>query len=262
MRPSIGLGFAAILTLVQGCSSAGSTPTDALDVGQGDPATGSDEGTPAGGTSADPAAPPATNTTPPPGSTPAPAPAPAPSAPPEKSKMTFFVTSTGTAALGGNLGGLAGADKKCQDLATAVKSGDHTWHAYLSITGTSAKDRIGTGPWQNQKGKVIAANVAALHDYQFLPKNADLVDENGALVPTKKNTMLTGSKQDGTPALQTCQGWTSAAGNQQGHVGDAASDSSVLLGVRWNDAVTNNACSQQGLTAGGGEGRLYCFAID
>jgi hypothetical protein len=261
MRLSFGLGFAAILTLVQGCSSAGSTPTDALDVGQGDPEPGADNGAPASGTTADPSAPPATNTTPPAsGSTPAPAPGPAP--PPVKSKMTFFVTSTGTAALGGNLGGLVGADKKCQDLATAAKGGDHTWHAYLSITGTSAKDRIGSGPWLNQKGTEVSASVVALHDYQFLPKNTDLVDENGALVPIKKNTILTGSKQDGTPALQNCQGWTSAAGNQQGHVGDAASDTSVLLGVRWNDAVTNNACSQQGLVAGGGEGRLYCFAID
>jgi hypothetical protein len=255
MRTSFGLGFAAILALVQGCSSAGSTPTDALNVGQEAPDPVMDEGTREGNGDPAPAAPPAAG-----GTTPAPAPAPTP--PKEKSKMTFFVTSTGTAALGGNLGGLAGADKKCQDLAAAVNAGDHTWHAYLSITGTSAKDRIGTGPWLNQKGTVVSASVAALHDYLFLPHNADLVDEKGALVPKTKNTILTGSKQDGTPALQNCQGWTSAAANQQGHVGDAASDTSVLLGVRWNDAVTNNACSQQGLTQGGGEGRLYCFAID
>ena len=45
--------------------------------------------------------------------------------------MTFFVTSstpTGT----GNLGGLAGADQICQNLATAVGAGNRTWHAYLS----------------------------------------------------------------------------------------------------------------------------------
>jgi len=40
--------------------------------------------------------------------------------------MSFFVTSTvpGT----GNLGGLAGADQICQNLAAA---GGKTWHAYL-----------------------------------------------------------------------------------------------------------------------------------
>lgn len=176
--------------------------------------------------------------------------------------MTFFVTSTGTAALGGNLGGLVGADKKCQDLAVAVGAGDHAWHAYLSVTGTSARDRIGTGPWTNQKGDVVAASVATLHNYLFVPANSTVLDEKGALVPLNKSAILTGSKQDGTPSLQTCQGWTSATAAQQGHVGDAASETSVLLGVRWNDAVKSSACTQTGLAAGGGEGRLYCFAIN
>jgi hypothetical protein len=252
-RLAIALGFTAILALVQGCSSAGSTPADELTAGEEDPGSPTENGTPEGEKK------PAPGPAPTAGNTPAP---PAPAPPAGKSKMTFFVTSTGSGALGGNLGGLAGADKKCQDLAAAANGGDHTWHAYLSITGTNAKDRIGAGPWTNQKGKVIAATVVALHNFQFVPANADLVDEKGVLIPVGKNKILTGSKQDGTPALQTCQGWTSAAGNQQAHLGDAASDTSVLLGARWNDAVTNNACSPQGITQGGGEGRLYCFAID
>ena len=252
---AIGLGFAGALALVQGCSSAGSSPSDSLTSGEQGPGSPADNGAVQGAQK--PAAPPAAS---PGGTPPAPA-APAPGVP-ARSKMTFFVTSTGTAALGGNLGGLAGADKKCQDLAVAVNGADHTWHAYLSITAAPAKDRIGTGPWTNQAGKVVAATVDALHNYKFTPANADLLDEKGVLVPKAKNAILTGSKQDGTPALQNCQGWTSAAANQQGHVGDAASDTSVLLGVYWNDAVQSNACSQQGLTQGGGEGRLYCFAID
>src|SRR5262249_51343946 len=106
-----------------------------------------------------------------------------PGGPPAKSKMTFFVTSTGSGALGGNLGGLTGADKKCQDLATAAAAGDHTWHAYLSVAGTNAKDRIGSGPWLNQRGETIAGNVTQLHDFQFIPQNSIMIDEKGADVP-------------------------------------------------------------------------------
>src|ERR1051325_11867892 len=43
---------------------------------------------------------------------------------------TFFVSSTGSKTA--NLGGLQGADKICQNLATAVGLGNKTWHAYLS----------------------------------------------------------------------------------------------------------------------------------
>src|SRR6186997_1626338 len=79
--------------------------------------------------------------------------------------MSFFVTSVGIGR-GGNLGGLAGADAHCQALATAAGRGNATWHAYLSTQGTNAvnaRDRIGRGPWYNQRGQVIAAGVAELH---------------------------------------------------------------------------------------------------
>ena len=81
--------------------------------------------------------------------------------------MSFFVASTvpGT----GNLGGLAGADAICQNLAQAVGAGGKTWHAYLSTQAedgkpaVNAKDRIGKGPWQNAKGEVIARTLDDLH---------------------------------------------------------------------------------------------------
>ncbi len=257
MRLALALGFTAFLALVQGCSSKG--PSTTLEDGAGEetpgdsseeptPAAkggGEDKGTPAPAPSADDNAPPAQNPGPPP-----------------KSTMTFFVTSTGSGAQGGNLGGLAGADKKCQDLAAAVGGGDHTWHAYLSGEGVNAKDRIGTGPWLNQKGAVVAANVAALHEYTFIPSNADVVDEKGAAIPPNAVSILTGSKQDGTALPQTCQNWTSAAGNQQARVGDAASQTSIILGSRWNDSTKSYGCSQQAIGQNKGEGRLYCFAID
>ena len=47
----------------------------------------------------------------------------------EQAPLGFFVTS---AMHNGNLGGLAGADAECQQLAAAVGAGNRTWRAYLS----------------------------------------------------------------------------------------------------------------------------------
>jgi len=46
----------------------------------------------------------------------------------QQSAMTFFITSVGSGK-GGDLGGLAGADRHCQMLAQAVGAGHRTWHA-------------------------------------------------------------------------------------------------------------------------------------
>src|SRR5207302_8377551 len=87
----------------------------------------------------------------------------------QQSEMTFFITSVGSGK-GGDLGGLAGADAHCQQLAAAAGAGNRTWRAYLSSSTNAAnpsqtvnaRDRIGNGPWQNAKGVVIAQNVADL----------------------------------------------------------------------------------------------------
>ena len=89
--------------------------------------------------------------------------------------MSFFITSTGTGQ-GANFGGLEGADTHCTTLAHAAGS-TKKWAAYLSTSmiidrssgttqitnGVSARDRIGTGPWYNIKGELIATDVEALH---------------------------------------------------------------------------------------------------
>src|SRR5207244_1834378 len=74
---------------------------------------------------------------------------------PSGPSLSFFVTST--TSVTGNLGGLTGADAKCQQLASAVGAGSRTWRAYVSVehdasngnNPTNARDRIGTGPWYN-----------------------------------------------------------------------------------------------------------------
>src|ERR1700741_2456902 len=82
--------------------------------------------------------------------------------------MNFFVTSEPVGD-GGNLGGLAGADAHCHTPAAAAGAGHRTWHAYLSTQArpgkpaVNARDRIGTGPWYNIKGEMIAPDLAHLH---------------------------------------------------------------------------------------------------
>src|ERR1700742_4644664 len=86
----------------------------------------------------------------------------------QQSAMSFFVTSFGLGK-GGDLGGLEGADRHCQSLAQAAGAGGKTWRAYLSTQAAdgaqavNARDRIGSGPWQNFKGEAVAQNVDELH---------------------------------------------------------------------------------------------------
>jgi hypothetical protein len=83
----------------------------------------------------------------------------------ELPEMGFFITSVGIGD-GGNLGGLAGADAHCQAVADAAGAGQRTWRAYLSTQGAGAvdaRDRIGSGPWANAEGLIVATSVESLH---------------------------------------------------------------------------------------------------
>ena len=81
--------------------------------------------------------------------------------------MSFFITSSGSGK-GADLGGIAGADARCQTLASAAGS-SFTWHAYMSTQAkggqpaVNARDRIGDGPWFGAKSNRIAQNVGDLH---------------------------------------------------------------------------------------------------
>src|SRR5882724_11233585 len=133
---------------------------------------------------------------------------------PQAAAMSFFVTSVGLGK-GGDLGGLAGADAHCQQLAGAAGGGAKTWHAYLSTQArpgqpaVNARDRIGTGPWYNSKGDMIAPDLAHLHGDTLelarlgnnITKVSDL-NEKGGLVNgfgdmPNMHDMLTGSHPDG-----------------------------------------------------------------
>jgi hypothetical protein len=194
--------------------------------------------------------------------------------------MTFFVTSVGLGK-GADLGGLAGADKHCQDLAQAAGAGNRTWRAYLSTQATggtaavNARDRIGRGPWQNAKGVVVANNVDELHGNNNLTKQTAL-NEKGAVVNGRGDTpnmhdALTGTQRNGTafPAAEdrTCGNWTrSGAGAAMlGHIDrQGLTDDDVARS--WNAAHPSRGpgggCSQPDLVSTGGAGLFYCFATN
>ena len=132
--------------------------------------------------------------------------------------MSFFITSVGSLD-GANLGGLAGADQHCEDLAYAVGHGDKVWRAYLSTVNPTAhaRDRIGTGPWYNYIGDMIAQDVTDLHSDNANLSKSSILTERGGVVFGRGDTpnthdILTGSNLDGTAVTadghNACGNWT------------------------------------------------------
>ncbi|MEO2196771.1 MAG: hypothetical protein ABGY72_11870 [bacterium] len=191
----------------------------------------------------------------------------------QASDMTFFLTSVGSAD-GANLGGLAGADAHCESLASAVGAGGKTWRAYLSTTGSggvNARDRIGSGPWQNVSGDVIASNLDQLHFENLLTKQS-VLNENGGMTNGRgddpnMHDILTGSHLDGRAVAgsgdSTCSNWTSNAdGTGSAMVGHFDRNGGGANPASWNSAHGSRGCSQANLQATGGNGYFYCFAAN
>jgi hypothetical protein len=168
--------------------------------------------------------------------------------------MGFFVSSTGS-GMGGNLGGLAGADKHCQALATKAGAGSRKWQAYLSTSNPDvhARDRIGSGPWYNAKGVLIASNVAELHSDKANINNDTALDEQGRPINSQgapnRHDILTGSTTEGRATTMTCQNWTSSAADQTGTLGHHDRLTFGKPGSPWNSAHPSKGCSQENLAA-------------
>ncbi|MGJ5207177.1 lectin [Bradyrhizobium sp. HKCCYLR20261] len=199
----------------------------------------------------------------------------------QSAEMSFFLTSNGPGK-GGDLGGLAGADKHCQTLAQAAGAGAKTWRAYLSTQAAdgqpavNARDRIGKGPWQNAKGVVVAKDVADLHGASNNLTKQTVLSEKGEVINGRGDTpnrhdVLTGSQADGTAFAagedRTCRNWTSST------QGAAMVGHSDRIGLRddepsrsWNTSHPSRGpdggCSQADLKSTGGDGLLYCFAAN
>ena len=194
--------------------------------------------------------------------------------------MSFFVTSVGSGK-GGDLGGLEGADRHCQTLAQAAGAGHRTWRAYLSTQApglsnpgfVNARDRIGTGPWRNAKGVVIARSVEDLHSGGNNINKETALDErgrpvNGRTETPNKHDILTGSRPDGTafPGApfpdMTCGNWTKSTADGAAMTGhhDRAGPINNAWAVSWNSAHPTLGCSQERVRPTGGDGLFYCFA--
>ncbi len=189
-------------------------------------------------------------------------------------RFSFFVTSE-PATNGGDLGGLSGADAICSRLATSAGSNGKEWRAYLSVTadGTRpavhARDRIGTGPWYNIAGTLIANDGNELHAGAPKLNKDTALTELGKRVPgigdePVDHDILTGSQPDGTafPPGQdyTCNGWRSDTEGfaYVGHVDRVGGRDGTL--TSWNSAHRTRSCANKGFAETGGSGRLYCFA--
>jgi hypothetical protein len=200
--------------------------------------------------------------------------------------MTFFIAQNPTGT--GNLGGIAGADQICQNaaLASGGLNFNHTWHAYVSQEQRgaqpriNARDRIGTGPWYNSKGQLIASSVADLHGDQQRDRNniqrATALDARGNEIPGNEHDILTGSDSQGrafTDGIDhTCSNWTSGGMTlPQQNPNIPADRARAMLGhmdrtggqnTSWNAAHMSQGCSKEALNNTGGAGRIYCFAIE
>jgi hypothetical protein len=194
--------------------------------------------------------------------------------------MSFFIASQGSGK-GADLGGVAGADAICQNLAASAGRGNATWHAYMSTQGpggVNARDRIGNGPWYNQRGALVARNLAELHGDTLelarlgngIAKTADLTEKgeivNGVGDNPNRHDMLTGSTPDGkafTDGMEhTCKNYTSSADEQGVNVQLGHSDRQGAGNNSWNSAHASAGCSQPALVRTGGAGLFYCFAVN
>jgi len=82
--------------------------------------------------------------------------------------MNFFLSVEGP-TWGPTQPDVSISDSHCHDQGYAAGFGHLTWHVYLTGSaedgeeGEVARERIGTGPWYNYYGVMIAEDVAQLH---------------------------------------------------------------------------------------------------
>jgi hypothetical protein len=150
--------------------------------------------------------------------------------------------------------------------------------AYLSTQATGgladsnavhARDRIGTGPWHNAKGVLIARNVEELHSPRNNLTKETALDEKGNMVngrteKTNRHDILTGSRPDGTafPPSPPFGDMTCGNGTRSGAEGAAMTGHHDRAGpvdhpwaVSWNSAhPTRGGCRQEALRSTGGDG--------
>ncbi len=233
----------------------------------------------------------------------------------QDAEFSFFVTSMAAVwglsgstsgdmdgGFGGDFGGISGADEICQQIGGATGHGDKTWRAFLSASDdgsgnpVDAIDRIGTGPWYDANGRLIASNLAGLAgerpdgDAQTVD---DLPDECGIPLSAlgDSHDVVTGSDSSGrlydASGDATCNNWTSSDGavgsngmlmighsfpREGGPGGPGGPGGGGSEGANWVSDHVTRGCGkganliQDGpgsgtcIGCGGGYGAIYCFA--
>ncbi len=158
-------------------------------------------------------------------------------APPARDVLVFV----SSAAYDGNLGGLAGADAKCQALAGVARL-PGTYKAFLSDSTTSASARLSRpgGAYKLVDGTVVAADSAAF--FSSTHASPFLLDEKGIATGGE---VWTGSNFSGTGS-GGCGDWTSTSGTAQvGAAWQATSQWASLYMQHCNRTNVHLYCIQQ-----------------
>jgi len=192
--------------------------------------------------------------------------------------------------------GLRGADKICRTIAegSMAGAGNKTWHAFLSFSddGTGvqvdARDRVGSGPWYDRLGRMLAPDLTSLMKARPSGGDAaiknDFPNEDG--VPNHdpdgtgdvdNHDFLTGSNADGTLLTGgNCLDWTANAGNKPLEGKPRVGHSWPRMGESWISTLTESGCApgvsliemgppmpnSNTVGSGGGYGGFYCFALE
>lgn len=155
-----------------------------------------------------------------------------------------FVTST---TQDGNLGGLAGADALCQNLAASANL-PGTYRAWLSDDAQSPSTRFSqsSGPYALLNGVTIATSWTDLTDGTLAAPIT--LAENGATFDGLAQRAWTNTLANGTGGGtldENCAGWTTGANGSDGDEGQVAATSD-----NWTD-FASGTCNN--------EFHLYCF---
>lgn len=175
-------------------------------------------------------------------------------------RLRGFVTA---AVFTGDLGGLFGADLKCQDAAAAAGLAEpKRFHALLSTGDIDAKSRFkavaASLPYVLVTGKKFADNFTSLVETGPLGEGISITETGAALFKkhTATNTAPGGS---GFSPDQHCQGWTSADPAYQARVGLNAVSVDAPEWPEWHNtqawiSALSRLCSKK-------EFHLYCLEI-
>ena len=225
-------------------------------------------------------------------------------------KFSFFVTSYfhlvelsgsadgfgGDLRYGGAATGLEGADALCQEMACRVGFGELTWKAFLSTSSVDAIDRIGSGPWYDFVGNLVASNPSGLISGDRPAGGAcdtGTYDELGTFHDGRSDVnndgeddddhdTMTASNADGTYAGFSCNDWTSTTAQSTGGGGGGMmGGGGITMGHSWPANSGRSFVSSHGghqcapgtnfvqdgpgdsstVGGGGGYGGFYCFAL-